>query len=84
MYVARLIVVLFLILAMVLTYSPIVRGEVSQAWETARPGVILFMDGVYAVIRTLVTGTDPHNGIDDNAPDVDFDEVITMERGASL
>ncbi|HEX6034056.1 MAG TPA: hypothetical protein VFY83_06455 [Anaerolineales bacterium] len=78
MYLARLIIVLFLIMAIVLTTSPLMRGEVNRAWEGARPGVLLLMDGFYAVIRNFIAGTGSHDGVNDDAPGVDFDVIITM------
>jgi hypothetical protein len=84
MHIARSIIILFLILAIVFTYGPLARGEVSQAWKDARPGVILLMDGLYATIRNFVAGTDSHDGINDDAPSVDFDIIITEERGVLL
>lgn len=84
MYVARfIIVVLFLILAIVVSYSPEVRRNVSQSWEDVRPAVVEVMDGVYATIRNIVAGTDSKNGIDDDAPGVDFELITTMDSGSS-
>ena len=83
MYFARFITVLFLIVAVVLVYSPAVRGEVNHTWQNARPGVIALMDGIYASIRNFVAGADSHDGINDDAPGVDFDIIIT-ERGVLL
>jgi hypothetical protein len=80
MQIARIITTLFLILAIVLMYSPPVRGEVNHAWQNARPGVIALMDGLYASIRNLVAGTGSQDGINDDAPGVDFDTIIT-KRG---
>ena len=83
MHIARLITVLFLILAIALLFSPSVRGEVDHTWEHARPGVIALMDSIYASIRNFVAGTNSHDGINDDAPGVDFDIIIT-ERGVLL
>jgi hypothetical protein len=41
------------------------------------------MDDLYLTVRNFVVGSDVHEGIDDNAPGVDFDRIITMERGSS-
>ena len=84
MYLARLTIVFFLILGIVLTTSPLVRGEVDQTWEEARPGVLHLMDGVYAAIRNFIAGTGTHDGIDDDAPGVDFNIIITKESGVSF
>jgi hypothetical protein len=80
MHVARWIIIPFLILAMVFTYSPLAREEVSQFWVQVRPGVIEFMDGLYAVIRNFVAGGDSQDGIEDNAPGVDYDLIITRSQ----
>jgi hypothetical protein len=80
MYVARLILLSILILAILFTYSPVVREQISQSWEHVRPGVIVLMDDLYLTVRNFVAGSDIHEGIEDNAPGVDFDRIITMDR----
>lgn len=82
MHFVRFIVILFLIFAIVFTYSPQGHGTMGRAWEHARPVVIQVMDGLYAAIRNFVAGTDlQDNGIDDSAPGVNFDKVITLAQG---
>ena len=83
MYGARLIIVSILILGIVFTYSPLVREEASQFWEYVRPAVIVIMDDVYATLRNFVAGPDSNDGIEDTAPGVDFDRIITMDPGSS-
>lgn len=78
---ARLMIVLFLILVIVLSYSTEGQREMSYAWETIRPDVIQLMDGVYATIRDFVAGTESNGGVDNDAPGVNFDEVITFAQG---
>ena len=80
MYVGRLILVSILILAIVATYSPFASGQFSQAWKDVRPNVLKFMDSMYAAIRSIVAGSDPADGMDDNAPGVDFERIITMDQ----
>jgi hypothetical protein len=80
MHVARWIVIAFLILVIVFTYSPFVREKASQFWEHVRPDVIEFMDSLYATVRNFVAGSDPQNGIEDNAPGVDYDLITTLDR----
>ena len=41
------------------------------------------MDDLYATVRNFIAGTDSSDGIEDNAPGVDFDTIITMDRGSS-
>ena len=83
MHVARLILLSILILSVLFTYSPAVREQVSQSWEHVRPGVIVLMDDLYLTVRNFVSGSDVHEGIEDNAPGVDFDRIITRDRGSS-
>lgn len=83
MHISRLLIVLFLTLAIVFTTSPLMRGEVNRAWEGAQPGVLLLMDSVYAAIRNFVAGTGSHDGVNDDAPGVDFDIIVTMSHRAS-
>jgi hypothetical protein len=77
---ARLMIVLFLILVIVFTYSAKGQGEMGRAWEMVRPGVIQLMDGIYATIRNFVAGNESNGGIHDDTPGVNFDEIITMSR----
>ena len=79
MQVARWIIVSFLILAIMVASSPQAWTATSQAWEQARPDVIDVMDGLYAIIRGVVAGSDPHEGIEDDAPGVNYDIIITMD-----
>ena len=83
MHVARLILLSILILSVLFTYSPALREQVSQSWEHVRPGVIVLMDDLYLTVRNFVSGSDVHEGIEDNAPGVDFDRIITMDQGSS-
>ena len=80
MHVVRWIIVSFLIVAIMIASSPQAWTATSQAWDHARPDVIEVMDGLYAIIRNVVAGSDPHEGIDGDAPGVDYDIIITMDR----
>lgn len=80
MHVARWIVISFLILAILFTYSPSVQKEVSRSWEQARPGVVVLMDELYAALRSLVAGPEFHDRRENQAPGVDFDLIITRDR----
>jgi hypothetical protein len=81
MFSTRLIIVSILVLVIMVTYSPFAGEEIGQAWKDVRPDVLGFMDSIYAAIRSFVAGNDPKDGVDDNAPGVDFDLIITMDRG---
>jgi len=83
MQVARLIIVSILILAILSMYSPPAREEVSRFWEQVRRGVLAFMDDLYTTIRDFVAGPDSNDGIQDTAPGVDFEIILTMARGSS-
>jgi hypothetical protein len=84
MHAARLIIVSFLLLAIVVTFSSQGREATSRAWEDMRPTVVEVMDGLYATIRSFVAGEDPHESIDDHAPGVNFDLIITLDHGVFL
>jgi len=84
MHVVRWIIVSFLILAIMIASSTQTWTATSQAWEQTRPEVIEVMDGLYAILRDFVAGSDPHEGIDGDAPGVDYDIIITMDRGNLL
>lgn len=78
MHVLRLIFLLFLILVSLFTYGLQAQGDLNHAWQEARPEVLAWMDSFYAAVRSLIAGTEAPDGIDDHAPGVNFEEVITM------
>jgi hypothetical protein len=82
MYTARLMIVFLVIVALIFANDPITREQMSEGWEQARPGVVAFMDGMYAMVRTLINGDGQGDWIDDYPvhPDVDFDRIVTMDK----
>ena len=84
MHISRWIIISSLIVVMVFMYSPLARGEVSRSWVQVRPEVIEFMDNLYAAIRNFVAGDDSQNGVEDHAPGVDYDLIITIDHGVFL
>jgi hypothetical protein len=86
MYTVRLLVVFLTILMLIFASSPITRERAGQSWENARPTLIAVMDGVYAIVRTLIAGDDRDDRIDDGpvSPDVDFDRVVTMNSALPI
>jgi hypothetical protein len=80
MHTLRLILISLLILTIVFAYDPITREQVIQGWESARPTVVALMDGLYALVRTLIVGDGRHDRIDDTpvSPGGDFDRIVTM------
>jgi hypothetical protein len=80
MFAVRLTIVSILILVILVSFSPFASEELSRAWQDVRPAVLGFMDSVYAIIRSFIAGSEADNSIDDNAPGVDFDMMITMDR----
>lgn len=84
MYVARLIIVLFLLVMIIVAYSPQVREGLSQAWVEVRPVVVEIMDSLYATIRKYVAGSEPHDAIDDAPPGINYDFIITGKGAVSL
>lgn len=83
MYLTRWITILCLILILVVAaYAPQGSQEASHSWESARPVVVQWMDGIYAIIRSFVAGPEPQDDLDD-LPEVDFDRIITMEHDFS-
>lgn len=86
MYTVRLIVVFLIIVTLIFASNPITREQIWQTWENARPVVVALMDGVYAIVRTLIAGDGIDDRIDDHpvSPDVDFDRVVTMNSAPPL
>jgi hypothetical protein len=85
MYTARWIIVsILLILLIGVTYSPFANDEFSQVWRDVRPTVLGSMDSIYATARNFVAGSEPADGVDDDAPGVDFDIISTMDGGGSF
>lgn len=85
MYAVRAVIVLFLVLAVVVAYSPRARAEVAKAWETIRPAVVEFMDRFYAAVRNLITGNDANDQIDETPePGVNFERIVTVNSSFSF
>ena len=81
MAIARWTIVCLIIVALFVANTPASREQMRQGWEDARPGVVALMDGVYAVVRTLINGDGHDDRIDDApvSPEADFDRVVTMD-----
>jgi hypothetical protein len=79
MHLARWILIVFFLVAIMVTYSPQTQTIMSQVWEQARPGVLETMDSLYAAIRDFVAGSGTQDNMEDKAPGVDFDIIITKE-----
>jgi hypothetical protein len=78
MYAARVVVVFFLILTVLVAYNPQVREDVTQFWEEIRPGVVEFMDHFYAVVRDLINGNETHEPVDETPdPGANFLRIVT-------
>jgi len=75
----RSMIILFLILAILVSISPQVRTEAVEMWKNIRPAVVESMDNLYAAVRSLVAGNDTDNRTNDTpvAPGVNFDVIIT-------
>jgi len=84
MYNARIVMIVLLILVIVVAYDPQTRADAGQTWQTMRPVVVELMDSTYAAIRNLVAGTGSSDQIEDHAPGVNFDLIITLKQGNVL
>jgi hypothetical protein len=75
-----------LILAIVVAYQPATREQMSGTWEHVRPAAVAFMDGLYNVVRTLISGDGRDDQIDNDAvsPAGDFDRIVTLKPGLPL
>ena len=84
MVTARVVMIVLLILVVVVAYDPQTRADAGQTWQTMRPVVVELMDSTYAAIRSIVAGNGLNDPIEDNAPGVNFDLIITMKQGNSF
>ena len=80
MHPARWIILSFIIVALLIASGPQTWAASGLAWEEARPHVVQVMDGLYAIIRSFVAGSNPHEDIEDDAPGVNYDIIITQGR----
>lgn len=82
----RSIIILFLILAILVSISPQVRTKAVETWKNIRPAVVESMDNLYAAVRSLVAGNDTDNRTNDTPvrPGVNFDVIITMKNTLPL
>lgn len=80
MYMARLLIVFFLIVAAVLAYQPQTQQRAGETWENIKPVVVTVMDGLYATVRMLIAGDGQNDPVDNApvAPGGDFDRIVTM------
>ena len=77
MHVARLLIV-FLLIMVVIAYTPQGHEKISQTWENARPTVVYLMDNLYAAVRDVIAGSDIHNRTNNpDSPDGNFNRIIT-------
>jgi hypothetical protein len=82
----RSIMILFLILAILVSVSPQARTIVVETWKEIRPAVVESMDNLYAAVRSLVAGNDSDNRTHDTpvSPGINFDVIITMKSALPL
>lgn len=87
MYAARFVIVLLLILAVVVAYSPQAREQVANVWEQLSPVALNLMDTLYVAVRDLVTGQSAGDRIHETpapVPGGDFERIVTMSNDLSL
>jgi hypothetical protein len=84
MYIARWFIIFGLILVALVAYHPATQGQVQATLEHVRPVMVTLMDGLYSMVRTLVTGEGQHKQIDDQpvSPGFDFDRIVTMDTSS--
>lgn len=85
MFAARLITVILLIMAILISYNPQFHELVVDTWEALRPAVVQFMDGFYATIRSVIIGDGSNDPIDETPvdPGINFDRIVTMSNSLS-
>jgi hypothetical protein len=75
-----------LILAIVVAYQPATREQMKDTWEHVRPTAVAVMDGLYSVVRTLISGDGRDDQIDNDpvSPAGDFDRIVTLKPALPL
>jgi len=85
MHAARLVIVLLLILAVVVTYNPQARQQAVKAWEQVKPAVASVANSLYVTIRNIVTGNrSSRDGVNEQpapGPGDNFERIVTMNSG---
>lgn len=75
----RSILILLLILMIIVSLTPQAHEKITRTWDEIRPAVVASMDGMYAVIRSVIAGDEAENRTHDSPfmPGVHFDVIIT-------
>ncbi len=87
MHVARLVIVLLIILAVVLVYNPQAREQAVKTWEQIKPTVVNITNSLYVTIRDLVNGSPSRSGPEQRpvpGPGLDFQRIVTMSSSSVL
>lgn len=87
MHVARLMIAVILVLAVVVAYSPQMRDQAIKTWDHLKPAVVGITDSLYVVIQNFISITpasDETNETPSPGPGGDFDRVVTMSISVTL
>ncbi len=87
MHAARLALVVLLLLAIVVAYSPQARGQAVKAWEKVKPAVVGITDNLYVAIRNLIVSNPPRDKLNDRPtprPGMNFLRIVTLNTNTVL
>ncbi len=87
MHVARLVIVLLLILAVIVAYTPQSQHQLMGTWEKIKPVVVNVMDNLYLAARDLVNGIglkDRIHQVPAPSPSSNFERIVTLRSNFSL
>ncbi len=80
MHAARLVIVLFVILALIVVYSPQAREQALKAWGNIRVTMIEATNSLYLAVQNLISSTPSKDGTNEPVPSRggNFERIVTM------
>ena len=87
MHVARLVIVLLIIFAVVAVYNPQVREQAAKTWEQIKPAVVGVTNSIYVTIRNIISSNPSDSGLEEKpvpGPELDFQRIVTLHSGGVL
>ncbi len=80
MHAARLAIVILLVLAVIVAYTPQARQQVMGTWEKFRPAMVSAMDSLYLSVLNLVSDQGSRNRLHEVPspnPGDRFERIVT-------
>ncbi len=82
MHAARLVIVLLVILALIVVYSPQAREQALKAWGEIRVTMVEATNGLYLAVQNLIISNPSKDGTNEPVPGRggNFERIVTMSN----